>query len=373
MELNVKSKLITAVFALLLTLILFTNANNPAQNQSKPTYNYEETVKEVPIVFEYDDKKYYIQGYEPNVDVKLSSANRVQLLAESNADTRTFKVVANLKKLSTGTHEVKLTVENLKSGVKAKLSQNKATVTIEKKISKKFVVKPILADERKLDGVRLTSITSSPKSVNVTTGSQTMKEIAIVQALFTSNSPITQSTTKSVKLEALNAKGEKLDVTFNQTEVEVHLAVKRVSKQVRLRPKQNGNLPDGISGYQFVLNPETILLSSNGGDLDKINEIEIPIDISNIAQSTTKVYNIPIDSDFYSEQKNVTVRIEPIYTQYDHSQNVTNAINQTEGQNQQTTQSSQIKESSSSADDDTNKESTSTTADETKKNNEVKE
>lgn len=369
MELNVKSKLITAIFALLLTLILFTNANNPTQNQQKPTYNYEETIKEVPIVFEYNDKKYYIQGYEPNVDVKLSSANRVQLLAESNADTRTFKVVANLKKLSTGTHEVKLTVENLKSGVKAKLSQNKATVTIEKKISKKFVVKPILADERKLDGVRLTSITSSPKSVNVTTGSQTMKEIAIVQALFTSNSPITQNTTKSVKLEALNAKGEKLDVTFDQTEVEVHLAVKRVSKQVRLRPKQNGNLPDGISGYQFVLNPETILLSSNGGDLDKINEIEIPIDISNIAQSTTKVYNIPIDSDFYSEQKNVTVRIEPIYTQYDHSQNDTNVINQTEGQNQQTTQSSQIKESSSSPTNDTNKDSTSTTADETKKNN----
>lgn len=369
MELNVKSKLITAIFALLLTLILFTNANNPTQKQQKPTYNYEETIKEVPIVFEYNDKKYYIQGYEPNVDVKLSSANRVQLLAESNADTRTFKVVANLKKLSTGTHEVKLTVENLKSGVKAKLSQNKATVTIEKKISKKFVVKPILADERKLDGVRLTSITSSPKSVNVTTGSQTMKEIAIVQALFTSNSPITQNTTKSVKLEALNAKGEKLDVTFDQTEVEVHLAVKRVSKQVRLRPKQNGNLPDGISGYQFVLNPETILLSSNGGDLDKINEIEIPIDISNIAQSTTKVYNIPIDSDFYSEQKNVTVRIEPIYTQYDHSQNDTNVINQTEGQNQQTTQSSQIKESSSSPTNDTNKDSTSTTADETKKNN----
>ena len=69
MELNVKSKLITAIFALLLTLILFTNANNPTQKQQKPTYNYEETIKEVPIVFEYNDKKYYIQGYEPNVDV----------------------------------------------------------------------------------------------------------------------------------------------------------------------------------------------------------------------------------------------------------------------------------------------------------------
>ena len=232
MELNTKSKMVTALFALLLTLILFTNANNPEQNkQQKPAYNYEETVKQVPIVFEYNEKKYYIQGYEPNVDVKLSSANRVQLLAESNADTRTFKVVADLNGLSPGTHEVKLKVENLKSGVKAKLSTNKSTVTIEKKITKKFAVKPILADEHQLDGVILSSISSTPKSVVVTTGAQTMKEIAIVQALFTSSNPITQNITKTVKLEALNAKGEKLDVTFDKEEVEVHLAVNRVNKQ----------------------------------------------------------------------------------------------------------------------------------------------
>ena len=153
MELNGKSKMIMALFALLLTLILFTNANTTdQQKQQKPAYNYEETVKQVPIVFEYNEKKYYIQGYEPNVDVKLSSANRVQLLAESNADTRTFTVVADLNELSPGTHEVKLKVENLKSGVKAKLSTNKSTVTIEKKITKKFAVKPILADEHQLDG-----------------------------------------------------------------------------------------------------------------------------------------------------------------------------------------------------------------------------
>src|SRR5699024_10759006 len=136
--------------------------------------------------------------------------------------------------------------------------------------SKKFAVKPILADERQLDGVTLSSITSTPKSVLVTTGAQTMKEIAIVQALFTSNNPITQNITKSVKLEALNAKGEKLDVTFDKEEVEGHLAVKRVNKEVKLAPKQYGNLPSGVSGYQFHLNPETIMLSSNGGDLDKI-------------------------------------------------------------------------------------------------------
>ena len=371
MELNTKSKMVTALFALLLTLILFTNANNPEQNkQQKPAYNYEETVKQVPIVFEYNEKKYYIQGYEPNVDVKLSSANRVQLLAESNADTRTFKVVADLNELSPGTHEVKLKVENLKSGVKAKLSTNKSTVTIEKKITKKFAVKPILADEHQLDGVTLRSISSTPKSVIVTTGAQTMKEIAIVQALFTSSNPITQNITKTVKLEALNAKGEKLDVTFDQEEVEVHLAVNRVNKQVKLTPKQFGNLPSGVSGYQFHLNPETIMLSSNGGDLDKIDEIIIPVDISGIAQTTTKVYNIPVDSAFYSPQSNVTIRIEPIYTQVNRNQNLTEQNTQTNGAGNATQDLPEESESSTQKDSD--KQETTQTTDDTKNENEKK-
>lgn len=371
MELNGKSKMITALFALLLTLILFTNANTTDQkNQQKPAYNYEETVKQVPIVFEYNEKKYYIQGYEPNVDVKLSSANRVQLLAESNADTRTFKVVADLNELSPGTHEVKLKVENLKSGVKAKLSTNKSTVTIEKKITKKFAVKPILADEHQLDGVTLSSISSTPKSVVVTTGAQTMKEIAIVQALFTSSNPITQNITKTVKLEALNAKGEKLDVTFDKEEVEVHLAVNRVNKQVKLTPKQFGNLPSGVSGYQFHLNPETIMLSSNGGDLDKIDEITIPVDISGIAQTTTKVYNIPVDSAFYSPQSNVTIRIEPIYTQVNRNQNLTEQNTQTNGAENAT--QNLPEESESSTQKDSDKQETTQTTDDTKNENEKK-
>lgn len=371
MELNGKSKMIMALFALLLTLILFTNANTTdQQKQQKPAYNYEETVKQVPIVFEYNEKKYYIQGYEPNVDVKLSSANRVQLLAESNADTRTFKVVADLNELSPGTHEVKLKVENLKSGVKAKLSTNKSTVTIEKKITKKFAVKPILADEHQLDGVTLSSISSTPKSVVVTTGAQTMKEIAIVQALFTSSNPITQNITKTVKLEALNAKGEKLDVTFDKEEVEVHLAVNRVNKQVKLTPKQFGNLPSGVSGYQFHLNPETIMLSSNGGDLDKIDEITIPVDISGIAQTTTKVYNIPVDSAFYSPQSNVTIRIEPIYTQVNHNQNLTEQNTQTNGAENATQNLPEKSESSTQKDSD--KQETTQTTDDTKNENEKK-
>lgn len=371
MELNGKSKMITALFALLLTLILFTNANTTDQkNQQKPAYNYEETVKQVPIVFEYNEKKYYIQGYEPNVDVKLSSANRVQLLAESNADTRTFKVVADLNELSPGTHEVKLKVENLKSGVKAKLSTNKSTVTIEKKITKEFAVKPILADEHQLDGVTLRSISSTPKSVIVTTGAQTMKEIAIVQALFTSSNPITQNITKTVKLEALNAKGEKLDVTFDKEEVEVHLAVNRVNKQVKLTPKQFGNLPSGVSGYQFHLNPETIMLSSNGGDLDKIDEITIPVDISGIAQTTTKVYNIPVDSAFYSPQSNVTIRIEPIYTQVNRNQNLTEQNTQTDGAENATQNLPEKSESSTQKDSD--KQETTQTTDDTKNENEKK-
>ena len=139
---------------------------------------------------------------------------------------------------------------------------------------------------------------------------------------------------------------------------------------MKLTPKQFGNLPSGVSGYQFHLNPETIMLSSNGGDLDKIDEIIIPVDISGIAQTTTKVYNIPVDSAFYSPQNNVTIRIEPIYTQVNRNQNLTEQNTQTNGAENATQDLPEESESSTQKDSD--KQETTQTTDDTKNENEKK-
>ncbi|HJF20503.1 MAG TPA: hypothetical protein K8W13_09485 [Enterococcus columbae] len=308
-----KGKLMTAFFAFLLTMILFYNANNPTvqSNLQKSNYSYSETIKSVPIVFDYDDEKYYIQGYEPTVSVKLTSVNRVQLLAESNEDTRTFRVVAHLKKLKPGTHEVSLEVENLKSGVKAKLTPKKTLLTIENKQSKTFNVEAAVAENSLKSGVEIESVTTTPKRIVVTTGEETMKEISAVRAIVTSTTPIEENLTKSVKLFAINKKGEQLDVTFSQPKVEVHVKLKPQIKVLPIKIKQTGTMPDTVSGYSFSVAPTQVTLTGYPIELAKLNEIELPVDITGIAEKVSKVYNIPIASRYESDQKNVTVTITP--------------------------------------------------------------
>ncbi|GMA43311.1 hypothetical protein GCM10025853_07680 [Tetragenococcus halophilus subsp. halophilus DSM 20339] len=68
----------------------------------------------------------------------LSGANRVQLNAEANEETRNFEVVADLTDLEEGTHDVPLEIDNLSNSVDASAEPDTLTVTIEKKRRKIF-------------------------------------------------------------------------------------------------------------------------------------------------------------------------------------------------------------------------------------------
>lgn len=354
-----KGKLVTAFFAFLLTIILFYNANNPIvqNNLKKSTYSYSETIKSVPIVFDYDDEKYYIQGYEPTVSVKLTSVNRVQLLAESNEETRTFRVVAHLKKLKPGTHEVSLDVENLKSGVKAKLTPKKMLLTIENKQSKTFNIQAGIAANSLKNGVEIDSVTTTPRRIVVTTGEETMKEISQVRAIVSSSSPIEENISKSTKLFAVNKKGEQLDVTFSQPKVEVHVKIKSKSKTIPVKIKQTGILSETVSGYSFSVDPAQVTVTGYPLELAKINEIELPVDITGIAEKVSKVYNIPVTNHYELDKKNVTVTITPTIKPTTTQQNqATTVVPPKQSNNQVSENSSSTSESSSK-----NEEKTDTT------------
>lgn len=143
-----RTSILYGFVALLFSIILYFNANGQTmQSTLSGNESYTQTVSDVSIQLVYNTDKYYIHGYENTTAVKLSSANRVQLIAEANEDTRTFKVIANLADLGEGTHEVPLKIKNLSSAVTAKLQPETITVTIEKKVSKDFDVKAVLPSE----------------------------------------------------------------------------------------------------------------------------------------------------------------------------------------------------------------------------------
>ena len=133
------------------------------------------------IKISYDSKRYYIHGYENAVTVKLSSANRVQLNAEANEDTRMFRVTADITKLGEGTHEVPLKIQNLSSAVTAKIEPSTITVTVEKKVIKDFDVETLIPSTFTPSGYELDD-TPLVLKVSITTGDKTLAEIKRVVA-----------------------------------------------------------------------------------------------------------------------------------------------------------------------------------------------
>ena len=171
------------LISLLFSLILFFNVNssNFSRLISSDT-NYEESIHNVPINVVYDSDDYFVHGFSSNVTVKLSGANRIQLNREIDPDTRNFSVVADLSKLGSGTHEVRLKTKNLSSSLFATIEPETISVTIEKKVKKKFDVSPILSSTTSNNGLKVGELSTQPEKVEITTGETTMKEIDRVVA-----------------------------------------------------------------------------------------------------------------------------------------------------------------------------------------------
>ena len=130
-----KSNMPYVLISLVFSLILFFNVNS--QNFSQlisSEANYEESIQNVPITVLYNSDEYFVHGFSSNVSVKLSGANRIQLNKEIDPDTRDFSVVADLTKLTSGTHEVRLKTKNLSSSLFASIDPEKISVTVEKKV-----------------------------------------------------------------------------------------------------------------------------------------------------------------------------------------------------------------------------------------------
>ncbi len=334
-----KSNIMYGLLALLFSLVLFFNANGSSLQSSLITPSaYEETVTDVPIQIIYDSDKYFIQGYQPTVDVKLSSVNRVQLNAEKNDDTRNFRVVADLTGLDVGTHDVLLEIQDMSNSVTGKIESRIFTVTIEKKVTKKFPVEINYSQENLQDGFQLDKIVSEPSEVTVTTGEQTLKDIAKIVADVDALEDATNNQTIQATVYAVDKNGEILQTEINPQTVDVSLQVSVPEKSVSLYAAQKGTPPTGISHFDFLVNPTQAIISGSQELLDTIESIGVPVDVSDVKKTTKKVVTIPTKEGVVATPKQVTVEISPVFTEESSSTNSSSVTAETEESQEETTE-----------------------------------
>ncbi|OJG80901.1 hypothetical protein RV14_GL000445 [Enterococcus ratti] len=242
----------------------------------------------------------------------MTSANRVQLIAEANEDTRTFKVTADLTDLGEGTHEVPLKIKNLSSAVTAKLQPETITVTIEKKVTKKFDVKAILPSETTLSGYSLTETAVNPSTVTVTTGDKTLAEIRQVVAKVTPSMMTDDGINHVISVQAFNQAGEALSIVSDPAQVKVTADAIKPSKSVRLYGTQQGTSA-GVKNYDFKFSDLEAEITGTKEQLAKIGDsFPVPIDVTGITRRVTRTIEIPVEEGVKIVPKAIRVEITPI-------------------------------------------------------------
>lgn len=309
-----RTSILYSFIALLFSIALYFNANGQSvPNTLSGNEAYNQTVTGVPIKISYDSKRYYIHGYENAVTVKLSSANRVQLNAEANEDTRMFRVTADITKLGEGTHEVPLKIQNLSSAVTAKIEPSTITVTVEKKVIKDFDVETLIPSTFTPSGYELDDTSISPKKVSITTGDKTLAEIKRVVADVDASMVTDDGINSEVPIQALNAAGEVLSIVSDPVQVTVKADSIKPSKSVRLYGIQQGTPAAGVESYDFSFSKLEAEVSGSSDLLASIGDsIAVPINVSGINHRTTRKIEIPVEEGLSIKPESVSVEITPV-------------------------------------------------------------
>lgn len=284
-----------------LSTMLFMTAQSISYNNSRTQINrltetYTHTLENVPIDLRYDSDDYFVSGYSYEVEVYLSSTNRIKLDSEINIDTRNFKVVADLSDLSEGTSKVDLIVEDLPSDVTAEIRPETMTVTLGKKVSKTFPVEVELSEEQIASGFRVSGTELALSETEVTSDEATLDLVDRVVAKLPSDTVLSKDYHDSVILQAVTENGTVLPSIISPAKSDVSVYVRKLTKTVPLSVNLVGEVDSSLSSISYELGLSEVIISGSQEALDATDLITITIDVSDIKKDVRKTVTLSADN-----------------------------------------------------------------------------
>ncbi|EFS02503.1 YbbR [Listeria seeligeri FSL S4-171] len=301
------------IIALLLAAILFTSvhaSNKDTTSFSTTSSSDSEVIENVPVKVYYDKTNLYISGVPETVTVTISGPRSIVQSAKAQQD---FTVYADLKNASIGTQEVKLQVKDLSDRLKVKIDPESVSVNVQEKVTKKFSVDVELSKSVIADGYQAGTPIIDPKKVSITGAKDTIEQIAYVKATLEDDGNHKSEFTDKATVSVFDSNLNKLDVDVSPQEVEVTVPVEKVGKSVPIKIKQEGTPESDIEISSMTPDKSEVVVVGDDAVLDKIKEIEIPIDVSKIKADTVKEVTVPVPNGAKSVQPTtIEVKIKTI-------------------------------------------------------------
>jgi YbbR domain-containing protein len=192
-----------------------------------------------------------------------------------NMKSQNIKIVANMTDLTEGTHDVTLEVENAPNRVKIIVEPSNATVTIKKKVIKRFSVGFDYVNRSSMNNrYDLSEPELEQGEVFVRASKDTLDKIAYVKALIKVDADTTKDFEQQATIVAYDQDGNKMDnVDIIPGDMKAKVKVTSPSKDVKLTLVPTGNVPDNKAIESYTMDHETITLYGKQEALDKIDEL----------------------------------------------------------------------------------------------------
>lgn len=284
------------VVALVLAALLYVSTNfdfgSDSNSLNTPAQKGSEVIESVPVEVYYDRDNLVVTGIPETVSVTLEGPRNLLVIAKNS---REFKLYIDLSdpEIELGKRNVKIQVRDLNDRLTATVNPETVEVMIQEKITKEFTVTPEFDRSLLEDGYIAEEPTVNPTTVKITGAKSMIDSIVYVKAIINLEEGVRDSVTLKAQVQAFDKDYNKLDVEFDPGIVEVKVPIVSPSKTMSIVPVESGEPISGVSIENIEVEPGEITLYGKQDVLDAIENFQLPVDISNIQESTT--LTLPID------------------------------------------------------------------------------
>lgn len=301
MEKIMNSPWFLRIVALGFAALLFTYVNNEnskqinANNRSGgATVNSTEMITDLPVLVDIDQEKYFVTGIPDSVSVLLEGSTAILL---NTLTTKSFDIVTpDLNELGEGTY----TIELLPSGLSDELSYTiypaEVKITIQERVSENYDVSVLFNEASLARGYEAGEPIVDSETVLIEGAADTLGRIANVQVNVSAEENTNSDITQTLPVIVTDAAGNQLDVEVTPSEVSVTIPVTSNSRDVPMSLQQSGT-PE--SGYTYELaiaegEDTTANVVAEEAVLDALDEIQVPVDVTGVTESSTVEVTVPV-------------------------------------------------------------------------------
>lgn len=300
------------IIAMLLAVLLYTSVNFDEQEitrrngftQQRDT----ETIQNVPVEVHYDEENLVVDGVPQTVSVIVEGPKSI---VRSTKAIRDFTVFVDLTDAQIGKQIVRMQHQNISDKLKVKIDPSQIEVSVQEKVTKDFRVDAEINKNVVAKGYETDMPIVEPATVKVTGAKDVIEKIAFVKATLNVNEEMKKTFTREAKVQVLDRDLNKLDVVVEPQSVRLTVPVRSLSKKIPLGMKEIGLPKEGYQIKNITFNPKELTLFGNEEALNKLEHIQVEVDVNNIDKDTELEIPISLPNGIYkAEPEKTTVKIE---------------------------------------------------------------